>query len=264
MFIKNNQVSNQLYVPYTKTIRNLEKSARRLATGEKLPTAQDGGGELGVADRWQQVIRGTEKLISGMENTAGYLSTQDEVIRQAGDILQRMSELAASALDTSKNTNDRIALDAEFQALENEYSTIYQRKYNGISLFGRSVDVRVGLTAGDTLTLSSISLAALTFGSMALSQLASASSALASLTSRISSLNLYKAKSGNNANEIDRTIDFTRQHIRNLSNAEDSIRNVDLAVATGEFTRDQVILAAAQSTLATSNSLVQSALTFLG
>jgi flagellin len=263
MFIKNNPMSTALYVPYTQAIRQLEKSARQLATGEKIPTSADGGGELGVADRWQHVIRGTDKLIGGMENTSGYLATQDESIRQAGDVLQRMSELAASALDTSKNTNDRIALDAEFQALENEFSSIYQRQYNGISLFGRSIDVRTGLTTGDALTLSSVSLAALTFGSMALSQLANASSALISLTSRISSLNIYKAKSGNHQAEINRTIDFTRTHISNLGNAEDSIRNIDLAIATGEFTKDQVILAAAQSTLATANSLVQSSLTFL-
>jgi flagellin len=220
MFIKNNHMANQLYVPYTKNIRALGQSARRLSTGEKYPTNADGGGELGVADRWQAVIRGTNKLIDGMENTMGYLAVQDESIVQVTSILQRMNELASSALDLTKNTNDRIALDAEFQALENEYSSIQQRKYNGISLFGRSIDVRIGVTAGDTLQLSSISLAAITFGSMALSQLASASSDLISLTSRISSLNVFRAKAGNNSNELTRVIDFTRQFTRQMGNAE--------------------------------------------
>ena len=55
MFIKNNTIANQLYVPYTRNLRNLGQSARRLSTGEKYPTNADGGGELGVADRWQSV-----------------------------------------------------------------------------------------------------------------------------------------------------------------------------------------------------------------
>ena len=263
MFIKNNHIANQLYVPYTKNLRNLSQSARRLATGEKIPTAADGGGELGVADRWQQVIRSTDKLIGGMENTMSYLATQDEVLNQANSILQRMSELAATALDTSKNTADRIALDAEFQALEREFTQVYQREYNGVSLFGRSLDVRIGIEVGNTLRLSTISLGGLTFTTMTLSQLASASAALVSLTSRIGSLNHLKARAGNNSNELLRTIDFTRQHIRNLGKAENFIRNIDLAIESGNFAKSQVILSASQSILAQSNGIVQSALQFI-
>ena len=264
MFIKNNHIANQLYVPYTRNIRSLSKSARRLATGEKIPTAADGGGELGIADRWQQVIRSTDKLIGGMENATGYLATQDELIKQSTEILQRMSELAASALDTTKNTTDRIALDAEFQALENEFSQIYTKQYNDISLFGRSLDIRIGLEVGDTLRLSTISLAGLTFTTMTLSQLASASAALISLTSRIGSINKMKAKSGNNSNEVNRTLDFTRQFVRNLGNAENYVRNIDIALEAGQFTKAQVVLSASQSILAQANGMSQSALQFLG
>jgi len=264
MFVKNNHIANQLYVPYTKNISNLAQSARRLSTGEKIPTAADGGGELGVADRWQSVIRGTEKLVAGMENAKGYLNTQDEVIRQSSDVLQRMSELAAAALDTSKNTNDRIALDGEFAALRNEFTQLTLKEYNGISLFQRSLSIRVGMTAGDTLVLSTITLNALTFTGMTLSQLASASAALISITSRISSLNIMKGRAGNNSNEVSRTIDFTRQFVRNLGQAENFVRNIDLALETGNFTKQQVILNASQSVLSQSNGLLQSALQFLG
>ncbi|MFT4554447.1 MAG: flagellin [Chlamydiales bacterium] len=263
MYIKNNQIANQLYVPYTRSIRGVAQSARRLSTGEKIPTAADGGGELGIADRWQAVSRGTNKLIDGMENTLGYLATQDETLTQSMQILQRMNELGTSALDLTKNTNDRIALDAEFQALENEYSQLYQRKYNGISLFGRSLDVRVGVAAGDSVTLSSISLAGLTFGAMALSQLASASSAIISLISRLSSLNILKAKSGNNSNEMTRVLDFTRQFVRQLGNAENFVRNIDIALETGNFTKQQVILQASQSVLNQANGIIQTAVQFL-
>lgn len=268
MYIKNNHIANQLYVPYTRNIKNLAQSGRRLATGEKIPTAADGGGELGVADRWQQTIRGTDKLIGGMENTMGYLATQDEILNQANDVLQRMSELAATALDTTKNTNDRIALDAEFQALATEMTALAGRRYNGISLFGHVLSVRYDITStgtgtGQTVNLSAINLGNMTWG-LNLSQLASASNALISIGSRIGSLNKMKAYTGNNSNELARTIDFTRQHVRNLGQAENFVRNIDIALEAGEFTKQQVILSASQSVLTQSNGIIQSALQFLG
>ena len=267
MFIKNNHIANKLYSPYLKSIRNLEKSARVLATGEKYPTVADGGGELGVADRWKQKIKTTEKLIVGLEDTSGYLDTQGELLTQASEILQRMSELASSALDTTKNTNDRIALDAEFQALEAEMAQLAGRQYNQISLFGHVLSVRYDTTsvagAAQTATLSAINLGNITFANLTLSQLASASAAFISIKSRVNSLNIFKSYAGNNSNEIDRIMNFTQTHINNLSNAENSIRDIDLALATGNFTKEQVILAAAQSAMAQSNGLIQSALAFL-
>lgn len=271
MYIKNNHIANQLYVPYTKSVRNLAQSARRLATGEKIPTAADGGGELSVADRWQQMVRGTSKLIAGMENTMGYLATQDEVLNQATQVLQRMSELAASALDTTKNTNDRIALESEFDALESEIINLSGRRYNGISLFGNVLSVRYDITSigagpGQTVTLSSIDLNGLAtnIAGLTLSQLGSASNALISITSRLKSINIMKAYAGNNSNEISRTIDFTRQHVRNLGQAENFVRNIDIAIEAGNFTKEQVILSASQSVLTQANGIIQSAMQFLG
>lgn len=264
MFIKNNSVSNQLYVPYTQSLRGLSTSARKLATGENMPASKDGAGELGVADRWRSQLKGANKLLDGLQYTKGYFEAQDETVFHSANVLQRMSDLAASALDLTKNTNDRIALDAEFQALENEFSQLHQRKYNNVSLFGRSIDVRIGIGATEFVTLSSISLATVTFGSMALSQLASASSAIISLTSRISSLNIYRAKIGNNTQQTERLIDFSREFVLQLGNAENFLRNIDISIESANFTKGQVIVSASQSVLAQSNGLVQSGLQFLG
>lgn len=266
MFINNNHIANQLYVPYTKTIRSLGRTARSLATGEKIPTSSDGAGEIGVVDAWRQVSKGTGKLIAGMQNANSYLATQDQVLSTATDIIQRMTELTAASLDSSKNTADRLALDTEFQALEVELRDLSDKAYNGVSLFGRALSVRFDITASGASTLVSLSvidLWSLSFGLDILS-IGAAQSTLNSLTARLGSLNVMKAKSGQKVNEIERTIDFTRDHINNLSEAENVVRNIDVARETGEFTKKQVILSAAQSVLSQANGLVQSALQFFG
>lgn len=262
----NNQIANQLYVPYTKTIRSLGRTARSLATGEKIAALADGAGEVGVVDAWKQISKGTSKLISGMQNANSYLATQDHVLGAATDILQRMTELAAASLDSSKNTADRAALDTEFQALEVELKDLSGKAYNGVALFGRALSVRFDITmsgASALVSMSVINLWSLSFGLDVLS-LDAAQSTLNSLISRLGSLNTMKAKSGQKVNEIQRTIDFTRQHVVNLQEAENVVRNIDVAIETGEFTKKQVILSATQSVIAQSNGIVQSALQFFG
>jgi len=219
---------------------------------------------MGVADRWSQTVRGTNKLIDGMENTIGFLATQDEVLQQATEVIQRMAELASSALDTSKNTADRQALNAEFQALATEMTQLHDKAYNGVSLFGAAQTLRVGLGAAQTLTISQIGLANISFAAFSLGTTTDANSALLDLVSSLGSLNILKGFAGNNSNEVNRVIDFTRQHVRNLSQAENFVRNIDLAVETGNFTKQQVILAASQSVISQSNGIIQSALQFLG
>lgn len=263
MRIAGNKIADSLYNTYTNNLRAVAQSARRLAWGEHYPTNVEGRGELGVANMWRSVIRGQDKLVDGVQSSINYLRVQDESMVQAAEVLQRMNELASAALDNSKNTNDRVALDAEFQALENEFSQIQARNFNTISLFGRSLDVRIGVDIGNVVTLSAISLNALTFGSMALSQLASASSAIVSLTSRLSSLNVFRARSGNNSNELTRSIDFTRQFVRQMGNAENFVRNIDIALETGSYTKRQVILQASQSILHQANKLPESGLQFI-
>ena len=63
--------------------------------------------------------------------------------------------------------------------------------------------------------------------------------------------------------QIERVIDFTRTKINEYRTSESNIKDIDLAIETGEFINQQVVLSASQSVLAQSNGIVQSALQFL-
>jgi flagellin len=262
LLLKSNQVSSGLYGFYLKNIKNLETSARRLATGKKLSTLEDGGGEVGVADLFKSKVTANNTLLTGLTTAEGFLVVQGEALDQANEIIDAMVTLAGDALNTTLTTTDRIALDTEFQALESEYSSLFSKRFNAISLFG-SLTVRTQIDPNTSVTIPALTLTLLTFTAMTLSQIASASAALISLKARVSSLNLFKAKSGAAAAQIDRVIEFVQSVSTNLANTEDHIRNVDIAIETGKFTQEQVILASAQSVLSQSNNLIQSILTFL-
>lgn len=264
MIIQNNSISNRAYVPYAQSISNLSKSAQRLATGFKYANASDGTGDLGVADRMRLNIKGTNALFASMENAVGYATSQDDILSHVSDIITRMSELAAAAVDTTKTSADRSALNAEFRALDSEVQGYASNsKYNGTSLFGTTATIRIGVESTDTVVFGEVDLAALTFVTMSLNAVATASAALISLRGRANSLNVLRNTARTNNARISRTINFTRSYVANLGNAESAIRNVDVAVETGEFTRQQVLQQAAQSVVAQMNNISQNALRFL-
>ncbi len=265
MFIGNNSIANDLYVPYTQQLGNLAKSAQKLATGERIPTAASGAGEVGLADSYTARRKATSKLIDGMTFTLGIMKARDEVTNQVGDIIVRMIELAGSAADVTKNTTDRMGLEAEIRALEDEFTALVGTQYGGISLFGNSLTIRLGLSDGlDVFDFSAVTLGGMGFADITVSQLGHAESAIISLQTNLGSLNVFRARAGVQVNHLQNIIDTTRIILNGQQERESAVRNIDLAKATGEFTRQQVVVAAAQNVLAQANGLAQSVLTFLG
>lgn len=262
MYIKNNHLANQLYIPYTKQLRSVARAARRLATGEKIPTVADGGSEIGVADRYSRTVRGNNKLSQGLQAASHFVAMRGELLKQGTDILQRMSELASSALDATKNTNDRINLNTEYQALAGEYAQVRNREYNGLSIFDNSMQIRFDIDeVSATISLLSFNFNT-NFGATLLN--ASATTALTSITTKMNSLNLVKSTTGFDSSAIERALDVSIAYQNELGNAETLIRGIDIAKAAGEFSKMQVILNAGQSILAQANGLVQNALQFIG
>jgi flagellin len=264
MIIQNNSVSGRAYVPYTQSISNLAKSAQRLATGNSFANASDGTGELGVADRMRLNITAASSIVSTMENALGFASTQDDIMSAVSDMIARMNELAASAVDATKTTADRTALNVEFRALDAEIANYANSsKYNGLSLFQKSIAIRTGVESTDSVDFSAIDLSLLTFVTLSVTTAANASIALVSLRGRAASLQVLRNMARSNGSRIERTLAISRGYIANLSNSESKIRDVDVATETGEFTKNQVLVQAAQSVLAQVNQLSQNALRFL-
>lgn len=262
--ISKSMASGLAYAPYTQNIRNLAKSAQRLATGEKYIAATDGSGQLGIADRMRNNIRGASALLSSMQDAIGYSSTQDEILGHVADIVARMNELAAAGVDSTKTSDDREALHAEYTALSTEVADIANKsRYNGQKLFDTTLTIRVGVEATDIVSFSAVALSLLTFGAGSLSTAAKASLALSTLAIRAASLAILRNRSRSHNVRIERAVNYTQSYLTNLQSAESAIRDIDVALETGEFTKQQVMVSAGQAVIAQSNNLIQGAQRFL-
>lgn len=264
MIINNNAVANRSYVPYTQNLRGLAASANRLATGDRFANPTDGTGDLAVSERLKLQVAGTNAIIRGVQNSIGYAKTQDDILGQVSDIINRMKELAAAGVDTTKTTADLNALNSEFRALDSEVSNLAANsKYNGTRLFETATTVRVGLETTDLVSFSAITLSQLTFVTMSLNSSTSSSSALSTLDTRMGSLNAIRAKSRAQQVRVERALTIAQNYAANISNANSAIRDVDLAIETADFSKKQITMSASQAILSQANSLPQSALQFL-
>jgi flagellin len=264
MIIQNNNLAQKAYVPYRNNINTLARSAARLSTGRKYASAADGTGDLGVAHKMRLNHKGTAALSSGMQNAKSLSDSQDEILQQVEDVITRMQELAASAVDPTKNASDRTALENEFRALSTEVAGVAATaRYNDGLLFQTDRTVRVGLNAGETFSLSQIKLSNISFTSISVSTVATADAALLSLATRAGSLAIYRSKARAHGARLERTMSSSTDYVANLKNAESSIRDIDVAVESGEFTKAQVTVAASQAVLAQANGVTQGALAFL-
>ena len=262
MIIANNAVSNKLYVSLNRNLDELSKTAEQLATGQKLPKASYGAGLMALADRIQRTYRGQSTLIDSMSNYEGFASLQESVLNDSKNILLRMSELAASALDSSKSAADRTALDTEFQLINDEILTLANiTKYNGVSVFNNSQEFRIGLGVSEVLTFVGVSLQQISVTG-GLTTIAAASAALGTISVELASLNVFMSRVGSYKNRLSRTMNSARELVSSYQNAESAIRDVDVASQTSKFINQQMKLQASQAVIAQSNRLTQQAAIF--
>ena len=257
MLIQFNNIAGSAYACLNKSIRSLSASATRMASGCKFGDPSDGAGQIGPADLIRRRIAATNGILGGMQNGLGYSATQDEILSNVGDIIARMSELASSAVDPTKDTADRVSLNAEFVALSNEVALeATSCKYNNLALFGTALTIRVGIESTATVSFSSVALGSLTFASMSLTTATAASTALSTLTKRTASLACLRVKSRAHYGRIERTLDATQTYLNSLNQTEAAITNVDFAKETSNFMKEQMIMNAGMAVIAQANQLI--------
>ena len=117
------------------TNTNLQRSLNRLSNGSRINSSFDDAGGLAVSMKLSAAIRRNDATKANVGNALSFLQTQDGVMATATKVVTRMSELAAFALDVTKNEEDLENYNTEFQQLRGEIENIANEKFNGIQLF---------------------------------------------------------------------------------------------------------------------------------
>lgn len=149
-------------IPSLNAQRNLNSSAdslstslQRLSSGLRINSAKDDAAGLAISERFTSQIRGQNQASRNANDGISLAQTAEGALQSAGDVLQRIRELAVQSSNASNSASDRQALNAEVGQLTAELDRIAKStEFNGSKLldgtFGTAT-FQVGANAGQTI-----------------------------------------------------------------------------------------------------------------
>ena len=121
----------------------LSKSLERLSSGYKINHAKDNAAGLAMSRRMNAQLRGLEVAGDNANDGISIVEIADGAMSEVHDILQRMNELAVKSSNGTLTEEDRVMIDEEFQALNDEVERIGQTtQFNGQNLLDGRFDLK--------------------------------------------------------------------------------------------------------------------------
>ena len=248
----------------------LQGNFARLSSGLRIAVAADDAAGLGISERMRSQIRSYAVAARNTQDGISLAQTAEGSLNEVSNILTRMRELAIQAANgTLDDTNDRVTINIEFQALDDEINRIaLDTEFNGVNVLDGVLTVvamQVGIDAGDTIDVNLVDATSATLGIDALDVLdvANATAALAALDTAINSVSQSRGQLGADQNRLTSALASVLIVRENLSAAESRIRDVDVAMETADLTRNSIMQQAATAVLAQANAQPQLALQLL-
>ncbi len=245
---------------------SLQKSLARLSSGSKIVNPEDDAAGLAVSMRFDAQINRNNAAVSNIGNALSFNQTRDGYLQKVQKALDRMSELAVLAQDSTKTDDDRALYDKEFQSLASFITDTASKDFNGVSLFdGASLDVTVDSEA-TTFSMEGVDLGGSAYTTATGSDVASASTAATALTNvkaAIDQLATDRATVGANNARLKYTSEQLSILNTNLTASNSRIKDVDVAEESTQFARYNILVQAGTAMLAQANASPQYALRLL-
>lgn len=135
-------------------------SMERLSTGVRINNAKDDAAGLAISTRMTANIRGISAAIRNANDGISLTQTAEGSLNAIQDNLQRIRELAVQSSNSTNNSSDRQALNAESQQLVAEIDRVANNTtFNGIKLIdgsykSQSLQVGAGNDENDRINIS--------------------------------------------------------------------------------------------------------------
>lgn len=255
--------------------RAIQKSFAQLASGNRINIAADDAAGLAISERLKAGIRSARQANRNANDGISLVQTAEGGLNEIGNIITRLRELGIQAASDTVGDIERGFLDKEVQQLKEEIQRIsLSTKWGSTNLLDGQTpafDFQVGIynnpeedritfdTSGNNAQLDALGLAGLDYTSKE-----GAQEALGFLDEAQNTVNGYRANLGALQNRLTSTVDNLGVLEENMSAANSRIRDADVAAASSEGTRNNILLQAGTATLAQANQVNQLALKLIG
>ena len=262
----------------------LALSVERISSGIRINKAADDAAGLAVSEGLRSDIRALRQAVRNASDGISLMNVTEGALNEQGGILIRLRELASQAATGTVGSTERQTIQLEFSALRSELDRITATtEFNGTKLIdgtlsssvtdvNKHILIQIGLdnSANSRLDLNSeinldaVSSTVLGIHDLSVTGAAQALTALNNISTAIASVTASRGKVGAVQNRLTKSIANLSVSVENLTAAESSIRDADIAEEVAELTRNQILVQTATAMVGQANLIPQSVLQLLG
>ncbi|HAS88690.1 MAG TPA: flagellin, partial [Desulfovibrio sp.] len=262
-----------------------------LSSGLRVGTAADDAAGLAIRELMRADIKSLNQGIRNANDAISMIQTADGALGVIDEKLIRMKELATQAATGTYNSDQRLIIDSEYQAMASEITRIANATdFNGIHLLNGNISgqnsahsggglkssgpIKVHFGAGNDsaedyyyVSINTSTASALGVGLAAgnsISTQALAQKSLDKLNKAIISKDKIRANLGALQNRLENTITNLSIQAENVQASESRISDVDVATEMTEFTRNQILTQSAVAMLSQANGMPRMAMQLIG
>ena len=240
----------------------VSKSMERLATGRANANAGDRSSFVAMADTFRLDFAGTKAGIKGASVVMGYLETGMRVLDSASSLLARIQELAVLGANSSNTTADAAAIDAEAEAIADEFNRMMTKStYKGLNVIASTVgeyNVSIGgRSAAMTFGLAAVTYGALYSGTSLYQKPSSGVAVIGALTVAVESaqanINTARVQAGSQYAALESALNYTMDLTAQYELGYNTVNDVNFSMETAHLAKNQILQQAATAMLAQAN-----------
>lgn len=142
------------------TSRTLSQSMAQLSTGKRINSAADDAAGVAISNQLTTQARSLNMAVRNTNDGISMMQTADTAAGGIQEMLYRMKELAVQAANDTNSTDERTALNSEFQELEAQIlNSVNNTTWNGMKLLdgtvgnAGTVSYHVGAKSNDSVNV---------------------------------------------------------------------------------------------------------------
>lgn len=275
MRITTNVASLNAQRTMTSSQREIQKSFAQLSSGSRITKAADDAAGLGISESLKSQIRSLSQASRNANDGISMVQVAEGGLNEVSNILTRMRELGIQAASDTVGDQERGYINKEVVQIKDELQRIAKTTRFGTTNLldgtGSKFDIQVGINNNsfeDRVSFDSSVLNAtaseLGVDGMDFTSKGGAQDALMTVDKAQTQVAGYRANLGALQNRFQSTVENLGVQHENLSAANSRIRDTDIAQATSEAARNNVLLQASSSVLSQANQIPSLALKMIG
>lgn len=277
MVIQHNIAAINSYRNLSTNQSALSKNLEKLSSGYRINRAGDDAAGLAISETMRSQINGLNQAVNNANDAIGLIQTAEGALTETHSMLQRMKTLTTQAANGTYTQTARNNIQAEINALNKEIGRIATTtEFNGEKPLSpaaaagnktTNLTFFIGASAATanamTVAQQAMTQTALKINTISVKTTTLAFAAMKSVEAAIDTVSSYRATLGAAQNRLEHTVNNLKVTSENITSAESRIRDTDMADEITAYTKNNILLQAAQSMLSQSNAMPQGVLSML-